>query len=105
YRAVARRGVRWLAYGLVAAVGYIWRRAIPQRHTRASTLAILVVRLDLLGDVLFSLQAVEGLRARHPGARIVMLTLPYTAELARQYPWVDEVLTVDTNRIRTPLGL
>lgn len=62
---------------------------------------ILLVRLDLLGDVLFSLSAVEPLRRRFPGARITMLTLPYTAPLARLEPAVDRVIAVDTNRIRT----
>lgn len=67
--------------------------------------SILVIRLDLLGDVLFSMQAVHGLRAAFPGSRIVMLTLPYTTPLARLYTEADEVVSVDTNRIRRPRGV
>jgi lipopolysaccharide heptosyltransferase II len=65
----------------------------------------MIIRLDLLGDVLSSMHAVEALHAAYPAARIVMLTLPYTAPLARLNPAVDEVVSVDTNRIRTPRGL
>lgn len=66
---------------------------------------ILVIRLDLLGDVLFSTVGVRALRATFPEAHIAMLTLPYTAPLARAYPELDEVFTLDTNRIRRPSGL
>lgn len=65
----------------------------------------LLVRLDLLGDVLFSMQGVEQLRAAYPDAYIAVLVLPYTAPLARLYDSVDDVFTVDTNRIRTIRGL
>ncbi len=66
---------------------------------------ILCIRLDLLGDVLFSSMAVRALRTRYPDAYIAMLTLPYTAPLARAYLQVDEVIAVDTNRIRNHRGL
>jgi len=62
---------------------------------------ILVIRLDLLGDVLFTMPAVEGLRARYPTAHIALLTLPYTAALARMNSAVDEVIELDSNRIRS----
>jgi lipopolysaccharide heptosyltransferase II len=64
-----------------------------------------VIRLDLLGDVLFSMQGVEALRRRYPNAHITVLVLPYTAPLARLFPSASEVLTVDTNRIRAVRGL
>jgi lipopolysaccharide heptosyltransferase II len=64
-----------------------------------------VIRLDLLGDALFTLPLLEGLRSRYPRARVVMLTLPYTAPLARLSPAVDRVIEIDTNRIRTIRGL
>jgi lipopolysaccharide heptosyltransferase II len=91
---------------LIVCVGAIarLRRQRPARADGAPQ-RILVIRLDLLGDVLHSMTAVAALRAAFPNARIVMLTLPYTAQLARLYPQVDEVVTVDTNRIRRPSGL
>lgn len=66
---------------------------------------ILVIRLDLLGDVLFTMPAVEGLRARYPVAHISLLTLPYTTALARMNGAVDEVIPLDSNRIRSVRGL
>lgn len=82
----------------------MWRRRLrPEPTSRPRS--ILVIRLDLLGDVLFSQQAVQGLRLAYPDARIVMLTLPYTAPLARSFPAVDSVISVDTNRIRRPAGV
>lgn len=64
-----------------------------------------MIRLDLLGDVLFSTAGVRALRASFPDAHIAMLTLPYTAPLARSYPEVNEVITLDSNRVRRPRGL
>lgn len=103
-RPAARLVVRRVAYWVVALTALLWRRG---KHSRARSPlnSILVIRLDLLGDVLFSRQAVQGLRFAYPGARIVMLTLPYTAALARTFPEIDNVVTVDTNRIRRPSGL
>jgi lipopolysaccharide heptosyltransferase II len=66
---------------------------------------VLLVRLDLMGDVVHSMHAADALRERFPDAHITMLTLPYTAPLARLSRSIDEVLEVDTNRIRTPGGL
>ncbi|HWE63202.1 MAG TPA: glycosyltransferase family 9 protein, partial [Chloroflexota bacterium] len=66
---------------------------------------ILVIRLDLLGDLVNSMPAVAALHERFPHARITMLTLPHTAPIPLQFPFVDEVLTLDTNMIRSPRNL
>lgn len=96
----------------MAGVGAAYRlmrppRAGPGIHqgTFGPIRQILVIRLDLLGDVLLSMPAVEALRTTYPAAQITMVTLPYTAPLARLYDSVDEVIAVDTNRIRNLRGL
>ena len=66
---------------------------------------ILVIRLDLLGDMVNSMTAVAAMHDRFPDARISMLTLPHTAVIPRQFPYVYEVLTLDTNLIRSPRNL
>lgn len=104
-RASLRRVVVTASYYLVAAVGLIYRLLFRGHQCAHPPRTILVVRLDLLGDVLFSRQAALSLRAAFPNARIVLLTLPYTAPLARLYPEVDDVIEVDTNRIRSVRGL
>lgn len=104
FRALARHGLRRLAYILLPLVGLAsrWSRPDPKldRVDR-----ILVARLDLLGDVLFTRPLVTALRYQYPRAHITMLTLPYAAPLARLYDEVDEVVSVDTNRIRTVRGV
>lgn len=105
-RPLLRRGIRAALYWSISTLGW------AQHLTRAGDgrpvgepRRILVIRLDLLGDVLFSTAAVRALRLRYPGAYIAMLTLPYTAPLARLCPDLDEVIALDTNRIRRIRGL
>ena len=64
-----------------------------------------MIRLNLLGDVLNSMTAVDALHDRFPQAQIDMLTLPYTAAIPRQCPYVHEVLTLDTMLLRSPRAL
>lgn len=81
-----------------------WERPLGRLDPR-DVRRILVIRLDLLGDLVNSMPAVAALHERFPRARITMLTLPHTAPIARQFPFVDEVLTLDTNSIRSPRNL
>jgi ADP-heptose:LPS heptosyltransferase len=53
--------------------------------------AILVIRLGALGDFVQSFGPFAAIRAHHPGARIVLLTTPPFADLARRSPWFDAV--------------
>src|SRR5579875_476414 len=98
FRAVARRlardWVRRLAHVMFGSFGFLYRLATPrpQPFDPTTIQSILVIRIDLLGDVLLSMTAVEGLRVRYPHAHLTMLTLPYTAPLARLYTAVDEVV-------------
>jgi len=66
---------------------------------------VLLVRLDLLGDVAFSLSAARAVKLRWPSARVTMLTLPQTADLAGASEDVDEVISIDTNLLRSPATL
>lgn len=103
WRTAARQTLHRALYVGIAAAGIAVRRLRPAvpRPVRS----ILIVRVDLLGDVLFSRQAVQAMRAAYPDAHIAMVTLPYTAPLAAGYAELDEVIPVDTNRVRTARGL
>lgn len=80
-------------------------RARPRpRFDPARVRRILVIRLDLLGDLICSLPAVQALRQRYPGARIDLLVLPAYADLARSAAPVDTVLALDVNAFRRPRG-
>lgn len=61
---------------------------------------ILVIRLDLLGDIALSMPAVRALRRRYPSSQLDMLVLPYTAPLVPCYDLVDHLWTFDINALR-----
>ncbi|MDQ2742729.1 MAG: glycosyltransferase family 9 protein, partial [Chloroflexota bacterium] len=103
-RPIARSTIRKFAYVMLGGIGLTlsqFRRSdAPPTPAR-----ILIVRVDLLGDVLLSTAAVTTLRETYPDAHISMMTLPYAAPLAQLCRQLDEVIPVDTNRIRTVPGL
>lgn len=64
--------------------------------------SILAIRMDLLGDLVFTLPALRALREAAPQALLTVLVLPYTADLVRGLPCVDRVIAADVNRWRQP---
>ncbi|HOT95957.1 MAG TPA: glycosyltransferase family 9 protein [bacterium] len=65
---------------------------------------ILVLRTDRIGDVVLSTPVLTALRGRYPGAHIAMLLRPYTADLVRGHPHVDEVLTEERTGLHAGLS-
>lgn len=87
-------------YGCWARIRGPWGRApLPSQVRRA-----LVIRLDLMGDVVFSVPAIEALAAAFPRARVDALVLPYTAPLLDWVPAVNKVHQLDVNAYRRPAG-
>jgi lipopolysaccharide heptosyltransferase II len=95
------RRVFYAAFTLVGLVRWLRPQGEPDRNVLQK---ILLVRVDLLGDVIYAMAAADALRDRYPTAHIAMLTLPHTAALARLNPSLDEVVALDTNRIRSLRG-
>lgn len=58
---------------------------------------ILLIKLDNIGDVLWATPFISALRVAHPEARLAMLVAPYSAEIAKNSPYLDEVILFDTN--------
>ncbi len=56
---------------------------------------ILVVRLDHIGDVLYSLPVLPALKALYPQARLSFLVGPWARDLLLHNPHLDEVLVWD----------
>ena len=56
---------------------------------------ILVIDLAFIGDVILATPTMRRLKERFPKARLTMLTVPLTAEIAAMDPYVDEVLIYD----------
>ncbi len=100
------QAVLWVLFGVIGLWGRIAALKAPYpRFEPDRVRKILVIRLDLLGDVLLSMPAVEALHERYPVAEIWMMTLPYTAGIPARYPFVARVVTLDTNEVRSPRGL
>src|SRR5437763_6902695 len=100
------QAVFWVIFGVIGLWGRITVLKWPYpRFDPDEVRKILVLRLDLLGDVLLSMPAVEALHERYPDAEIWMMTLPYTADIPRRYPFVTHVVSLDTNNIRSMRSL
>jgi len=96
-----------LAGGLVAASTFgvwAWATGVRRRPTARDVRRILVIRLDLMGDVVFSLPAIELLAEQYPEATVDVLVLPYTAPLLRGVAHVRRIHTLDVNQFRRPSG-
>jgi len=106
YRRLVKRQLKNLAlavlYVIFTVVGLIgWLRTEKRKDFAACEVKkILIIRLDLLGDVVLSSPAIRALRDAYPNAHIAMLVLPYTAQIVRLFPEVDEVYTFDINQLR-----
>ena len=107
-----KRVLKLLAFqvGRAAFAGYgVWswlrgpRARLPLNPS--DTQRLLVIRLDLLGDAVFSLPAIKALAAGFPQAELDVLALPYTAPLLRTVPEIHRVYELDVNVYRRPSGL
>jgi len=70
-------------------------RPAPRGLLARSPRAILVQRVDQLGDMVCSVPALQRLRALFPEARLVVLATPANASLARTLSMIDDVVVVD----------
>lgn len=59
---------------------------------------ILLIRLRLIGDVLFTTPAIRALRRRFPDARLAYLVEPAAAPVVRGNPHLDEVIIAPKGR-------
>src|SRR5437879_9014362 len=66
---------------------------------------ILVIRLDLIGDLVLSLTVVRALKRTYPEAEIDLLALPASARVASYDPNLSEIITYDPNIWRRPKAL
>lgn len=63
---------------------------------RDKTRRLLLLRLDGIGDNVCSWPALQLLRERLPDTRISLAVGPWTAQLYRECPWVDEIIEWDS---------
>ena len=100
FKRMARRaaGVAlWLFCAGLALSARLRQRHQPYRPE--SVERILIIRLDLIGDVLFSVPAIRNTRQQFPHARLDVLVAPGTAPLLAECPYVDRVYTLDAHTL------
>ena len=60
---------------------------------------ILVVRTDRLGDVVLSTPVLKALRITYPKSFIAMMVSPYTQDIVKGNPYIDEVIVYDKDHL------
>ena len=93
-----RRTRTWLGHGLwlLLSLGFGLRRLMGGRRSLpADPQSVLIVRFDLMGDVVNALSAAMAARARWPRAHIVFMGPPAWQPIVRRCPAVDEVIPFD----------
>ena len=82
-------------------------RAIYPGHpviNRASVKAILVVKVDHIGDFITSLPAIRRLKEAFPNARLTALVAPASAAIASAEPAIDACIPFEFFHARSELG-
>ncbi len=90
--------------------GFLWlgrrgKRYPPLTPATFHPRRILVIRLDLIGDLVLSLTVVRALKRTYPEAEIDLLALPASARVASYDPNLSEIITYDPNIWRRPKAL
>ena len=77
----------------------------PLAPENAHPRRILVIRLDLIGDLVLSMTAVRALKRTYPEAEIDLLAVPASARVIMQDPDLAGIITYDPNVWRRPKAL
>lgn len=98
----------YLALSIVGAflcLGRLGKQQLPLTPATFHPKRILVIRLDLIGDLVLSLTVVRALKRTYPGAEIDLLATPASARVALHDPNLSEIITYDPNIWRRPKAL
>ncbi len=88
--------------GLLSRLGCVGRAMPPLTPATFSPTRILIIRTDLMGDVILSLPAVHALRRAYPTAQLDMMVLPANVSVIACDPAVTRAVTYDPNIWRRP---
>lgn len=95
YRIINRK--KLIVTAAVDAIGYLLfgtRRFFPKAAIRNEEIkSVLIIRTAFIGDVVMTLPLLKPLKELYPDARISFLTAPGAAEVLRQNPFLDEIIT------------
>src|SRR5258708_27920094 len=90
--------------------GLLWLGRLRRKYPALTQLSahpqhILVIRLDLIGDLVLSMTAVRALKRTYPGAEIDLLALPASSKVVYNDPDLAKIITYDPNVSRRPKAL
>lgn len=88
--------------GLISQVGRVGRAKPSLTPETFAPRHILMIRTDLMGDVVLSLPAVHAMRRAYPEAEIDMLVLPPNVGVIKHDPAISRIITYDPNIWRRP---
>ncbi|HKF39099.1 MAG TPA: lipopolysaccharide heptosyltransferase II [Ktedonobacteraceae bacterium] len=91
--------------GVVLWLGRLGRKQPPLTQLSTHPRRILVIRLDLIGDLVLSMTVVRTLKCTYPGAEIDLLALPASSKVVHNDPDLAEIITYDPNVWRRPKAL
>src|SRR6266702_1795877 len=100
-----------LIYLIMSIVGiFLWlsrrgKKYPPLQPDAFHPKRILVIRLDLIGDLVLSLTVVHTLKRTYPEAEIDLLAIPASAKVATYDPHLSQIITYDPNIWRRPQAL
>jgi lipopolysaccharide heptosyltransferase II len=81
------------------------KKFAPPSPRAAQPRRILVIRLDLIGDLVLSMTVVRVLKRTYPGAEIDLLALPSSAQIVKDDPDLSNIIPYDPNVWRRPKAL
>jgi lipopolysaccharide heptosyltransferase II len=91
--------------GLLARAGRVRGSYAPLDAKHFHPRRILVLRLDLIGDLVLSLTLVRVLKRSYPEAKIDLVALPSSATIAKADPDLATIIPYDPNVWRRPKAL
>lgn len=91
--------------GAILWLGRAGRQLPPLSPRTVQPHRLLVIRLDLIGDLVLSMTVVRALKRTYPGAEIDLLALPSSAPIVSDDPDLAHVIPYDPNVWRRPKAL
>ncbi len=98
----------YLVMSIIGGLLWMWRlgkKYPPLTPQNLHPQRILVIRLDLIGDLVLSMTVVRALKRSYPGVEIDLLALPASAKVVMDDPDLTEIITYDPNIWRRPKAL
>ena len=92
-------------FGALLKLGRLGKKRVPLSPETFHPKRILVLRMDLIGDLVLSLPVVRSLKRTYPDAEIDLLAIPSSSKVVMSDPDLAEVIAYDPNIWRRPKAL